>query len=138
MTEFPNNKYNLEERTAKFGESVIKFCAALKQDAISKPLLSQLIRSGTSVGANYMEANGASSRKDFRNKIAICKKESQETKHWLRMIAVAVPDATNEVKTIWNECQELTMIFQKITNTLNEKMKIENSMKIGNCELKIV
>ena len=71
MNQFPKNKYDLEERTAKFGESIIKFCRTLNQDAIVRPLISQLIRSATSVGANYMEANSASSRKDFRNKIFI-------------------------------------------------------------------
>ncbi len=73
-----SNKYNLEERTAKFGEEVIKFCASLKQDIITKPLISQLVRSGTSIGANYMEANGASSKKDFGNKIFTCKKSSRD------------------------------------------------------------
>jgi four helix bundle protein len=73
--------YDLEERTAKFGERIIIFCKGLSQDAITKPLINQLIRSGTSIGANYMEANCAVSKKDFNNKIHICKKESQETKH---------------------------------------------------------
>lgn len=67
MKQFSNkNEYTLEERTAKFGEMIIDFCKSIKQDAITKPLVSQLIRSGTSVGANYMEANAASSKKDFR------------------------------------------------------------------------
>ena len=74
MTQFPS-KYNLEERTAVFGENVIKFCRSIKQDMIVMPLVNQLIRSATSIGANYMEANAASSKKDFRNKIYICKKE---------------------------------------------------------------
>jgi four helix bundle protein len=74
-------KYDLTERTAKFGEDVIVFCKSVKQDNINKPILNQLVRSGTSVGANYCEANNASSKKDFRNKIFICKKEAQETKY---------------------------------------------------------
>ncbi|KKR12048.1 MAG: hypothetical protein UT41_C0004G0015 [Candidatus Wolfebacteria bacterium GW2011_GWC2_39_22] len=86
MEQFPN-KYNLEERTAIYGENIIAFCKSVKQDTITKPIVSQLIRSGTSIGANYCEANNASSKKDFRNKIFICKKEAQETKYWLRMIA---------------------------------------------------
>ncbi len=57
--------YDLEERTAKFGEDVIIFCRSIRQDVISSPLISQIVRSSTSVGANYMEANAASSRKDF-------------------------------------------------------------------------
>ena len=76
-----SNNYDLEERTAKFGEDIIDFCKSVNQDAIVKPLISQLVRSATSIGANYMEANGASSKQDFKNKIFICKKASQETKH---------------------------------------------------------
>ena len=60
-----SNKYNLEERTAIFGEQIIKLCRTTKSDKLSDPILNQLIRSGTSIGANYMEANGASSKKDF-------------------------------------------------------------------------
>lgn len=116
-----SGKYDLEERTAKFGENIISFCKSSKQDTITKPIISQLIRSGTSVGANYMEANGASSKKDFRNKIYICKKEIQESKHWLRMISVAIPEKKEESISHWKEAQELTLIFQKIVSTLNKK-----------------
>ena len=117
MSQLSNN-YNLEERTAKFGEQIIRFCKNIKQDSISRSLLSQLVRSGTSIGANYMEANGASSKKDFANKIYICKKEAQETKHWLRMLAEYIPEKKEEIGNLWKECQELTMIFQKINNSL--------------------
>lgn len=110
--------YDLEERTARFGEQIIDFCKLLKRDDISKPLINQLIRSSTSIGANYMEANSASSRKDFANKIFIAKKESQETKHWLRMLARYFPQKSIEIKKLWKESQELTMIFQKITSSL--------------------
>jgi four helix bundle protein len=128
MTQDTNQKnFNLEERTAKFGEKIILFCKDLNQDTISKPLISQLIRSATSVGANYMEANGASSKTDFRNKIYICKKESQETKHWLRMLSSYFPEKKDQLRLLWGEVQELTLIFQKITNTLSGKsLKLEN------------
>lgn len=120
------NSYNLEERTAKFGENIIKFCQHAKQDVVTKPLISQLVRSGTSIGANYMEANAASSKKDFQNKIFICKKEAQETKHWLRMVSNCFPDnEKDEIRKLWGEAQELTMIFQKITSSLRDK-KFEN------------
>lgn len=112
------SKYDLEERTAKFGEYIIRFCRTLNKNAISSPLISQLVRSATSIGANYMEANSASSKKDFANKIFICKKESQETKHWLRMLSVSLPEKSNELRLLWKEAQELTLIFQKITSTL--------------------
>lgn len=115
-----SNKFDLEERTAKFGENIIKFCKKIEQNTITKPLVNQLIKSATSIGANYMEANGASSKQDFKNKIFICKKESQETKHWLRMMAIAMPELKGEIKDLWKESQELTMIFQKITNSLRK------------------
>ena len=112
-----SNKYDLEDRTAKFGENVIKLCQAVEQNTIVRPIINQIIRSATSIGANYCEANNASSKKDFRNKICICKKEAQETKHWLRMMAVAVPGKKEEIRILWKECQELTMIFQKIISS---------------------
>jgi four helix bundle protein len=112
-----SNNYDLEERTAKFGEAVILLCRSIKQDAITKPLINQLVRSATSIGANYMEANGASSKKDFVNKIFICKKEAQETKHWLRMLAISIIEKKEEIRRLWQECQELTLIFQKIAST---------------------
>ncbi len=119
MKQISNNKFTLEERTAKFGENIIIFCQSLaSQDTVIKPLIGQLVRSATSIGANYMEANGASSKTDFRNKIFICKKESQETKHWLRMMSVAIPSKKDQLRLLWQEVQELTMIFQKITTTL--------------------
>lgn len=111
------NKYDLEERTAKFGEGVITLCKDIKVTNISSPLINQLIRSATSIGANYMEANGASSKKDFTNKIFICKKETQETKHWLRMLTVADSHHSEELKKLWKEAHELNLIFQKITTT---------------------
>jgi len=120
MTQASNN-YDLSERTAKFGESVIVFCKNINQDTINRPIINQLIRSATSVGANYMEANGASSRKDFANKIFICKKEAQESKHWFRMFSQCNPEKRDELEKLWQEAQELTMIFQKITNSLRSK-----------------
>jgi four helix bundle protein len=108
-------QYDLEERTAKFGENIISFAQELRETTINKPLISQLIRSATSIGANYMEANQASSKKDFKNKIHICRKESNETKHWLRMISKANPDKNEECRKFWKEAHELTLIFSKIS-----------------------
>ncbi len=116
-----SNNYNLEERTAKFGEQAIKLCKKLKQDNISAPIVNQFVRSSTSIGANYMEANGASSKRDFQNKIFICKKEAQETKHWLRMLATCFPEHAIELRQLWTEVQELTLIFQKIGSTLKNE-----------------
>jgi len=113
-------KYDLAERTGKFGEAVVNFCSTLDRNSITNPLINQLVRSATSIGANYMEANGASSRKDFRNKIFICKKEAQETSHWLRMLKTAVPAKESQLKLLMQEARELTLIFQKITSTLDK------------------
>jgi four helix bundle protein len=112
--------YNLEERTAIFGENIIEFCKTIKEDTITKPLISQLVRSATSIGANYMEANSAISKRDFKNKIYIYKKEAQETKHWLRMLSKAYPQRKEKLRILWEEAQELTMIFQKITSSLKK------------------
>ena len=115
-----HNNYDLEERTAKFAEEIVEFTKSIKKDHINLPIITQLVRSGTSVGANYCEANGASSKRDFRNKIYICKKEIQETKYWLRIISKASPEIKEKAKKLWQEAQELTLIFQKITNSLNK------------------
>jgi four helix bundle protein len=79
----PNDKkkYDLEERTAQFGEAIIKLVKTFPQDSINSPLINQIVRAATSIGANYMEADGAESKKDFQHKISICKKEAKETKH---------------------------------------------------------
>ena len=110
-----DRKYDLEERTARFGENIILMCRKIdRNDNIAKPLINQIIRSATSIGANYMEADGAESKKDFKHKIGICKKESKETKHWLRMLAITVPELKDEIRLKWKEAQELTLIFSAI------------------------
>jgi len=115
MTNSANaKKYNLEERTAKFGEDVIKFCKKVPRGPITDPLINQLTKCGTSVGANYCEADDAESKLDFRHKIGICKKESREAKHFIRMIVVAVPELKEEARALWQEAKELNLIFNSI------------------------
>ena len=115
-TQMSNDKkdYDLEERTARFGEAIIDFIKTLPRNQINSELIGQIIRSGTSIGANYMEADGAVSKKDFRYKIGLCRKESKETKYWLRMIAKANQNKRNECKKLWSEAQEFTLIFSAI------------------------
>lgn len=108
------SKYDLEERTAKFSESLVDFCKKLRQDLITKPIINQLIRAGTSIGANYSEADEANSKKDFINKISIAKKETKETKYWLRIIAYTLPEIKIEARKLWKEAQELNLIFAAI------------------------
>jgi len=107
-------KYDLEDRTAKFGEDVIKFCKRIPKDSITSPLITQLVKAGTSVGANYSEADDAESKQDFRHKIGICKKEAREAKHFLRMIVVAIPQLKEEARVLWQEAKELNLIFNSI------------------------
>ncbi|KKR18371.1 MAG: hypothetical protein UU65_C0002G0194 [candidate division CPR2 bacterium GW2011_GWC1_41_48] len=109
-----NAKYDLEERTALFGEDIIRFARLMSKDPISLPLISQVVRSATSIGANYCEADGAESKKEFKHKISICKKEAKETKHWLRMIQVANPNLKEQSRNLWKEAQELILIFSSI------------------------
>src|SRR3989338_2485344 len=92
----PKREYDLEERTAKFGEEIIKFCKDMPKNEITRPIINQLIKCGTSVGANYSEADDAESKADFKHKIGICKKEAREAKHFIKMIAVAVPALKEE------------------------------------------
>ena len=110
-------KYDLEERTAKFGEDIIELCKKIPKTPVTITIISQLVRSGTSVGANYCEANGASSKRDFNNKIFICKKEAIETKYWLRMLSKADNDYAVRCRKLWKEAQELTLIFSKIAKS---------------------
>lgn len=108
--------YDLEERTALFSEQLIRLCKQCPKNAITLPIIDQLMRSGTSIGANYCEANGASSRKDFKNKIFICKKEAKETQYWIRLLAKSLDseELKQEYRTLWQEAKELGMIFSKV------------------------
>ncbi|MBI4652896.1 four helix bundle protein [Candidatus Kuenenbacteria bacterium] len=112
----PNDKknYNLTERTSNFGVEIIIFVKAIKENNINKSIISQLIRSATSIGANYMEADCAESKKDFNHKISICKKEAKETTHWLYMLATAEPNKKEKCRQLWKEAHELTLIFSAI------------------------
>ena len=106
--------YDLEERTAAFGKAAIAFVQGIPGNAVTWPLISQLVRSATSVGANYVEADDAESKKDFRHKISICKREARETKHWLRMIVAAEPSLRDAARSLWQEAKELHLIFASI------------------------
>jgi four helix bundle protein len=106
--------YDLEERTARFGEAVIDFAKQIPQDAVTNRLISQLVGASTSVGANYVEADDAVSKKEFLKSIGTCRKEARETKHFLRMIVRAVPELKLQARAIWLEAKELHLIFSKI------------------------
>jgi four helix bundle protein len=83
--------YDLEERTARFGEVIIDFAKTIPQSAVTNRIISQLVAAGTSIGANYVEADDAVSKKEFLKSIGTCKKEAREAKHFLRMAVRAAP-----------------------------------------------
>ena len=107
-------QFNLEERTAVFGEAVIAFAKKIPINDVTRVLISQLVRAGTSVGANYVEADDADSKKDFKFKIGLSRREARESKHWLRMIVAAEPQLRDDAKKLWREAQELNLIFGAI------------------------
>ncbi|MBN2291774.1 MAG: four helix bundle protein [Pirellulales bacterium] len=113
--------YDLEERTACFGEAVVAFARKQPLDSVTEPLVKQLVRAATSVGANYCEADDAGSKKEFRYRISICKRESRETKHWLRMIAAAIPEKKDDLRQLWQEAKELNLIFGAIYRAKRKK-----------------
>lgn len=121
MTEV-KKQYDLEERTAKFSRNLIEFCKLYPQNTITAPLINQVIRSGTSIGANYREANGASSKKDFLNKIFICKKESKETLYWLELLDKATDNEKirSNCQKLWQEAKEFILIFSKIAHSTKD------------------
>jgi len=113
-------KYDLEERTARFGEDVIRFCNNMPKSDVARPIINQLVKCGTSVGANYCEADDAESKADFKHKIGIYKKESRECKHFLRMSAIAVPAIQDRARQLWVEAKELNLIFNAIYKKIKD------------------
>jgi four helix bundle protein len=100
--------YDLEERTARFGEAVIDFAKTVPQGPVTSRIISQLVGAGTGVGANYVEADDAVSKKEFLKYIGTCRKEARETKHFLRMTVRAVPEPKSQAREL------LHLIFSKI------------------------
>lgn len=103
--------YDLLERTAVFGEAVVRFAKKISRSPANDRLIGQFVGAGTSIGANYCEADDAVSKKDFRNKIGTCRKEAKECKFWLRMIAVADEALKPEARALWQEAKEIHLIF---------------------------
>ncbi len=128
MTNIKNPKYDLEERTAKLGEEIVKFSKKIPVNRVTERIIPQLVAAGTSVGANYCEADDAESPRDFVHKIGICKKEARETKHWLRIIAVAISESAElkeEARILWKEAHELNLIFNSIVKKVRNKKKFD-------------
>jgi four helix bundle protein len=112
--------FDLCARTATFGEAVIAFVKQIPLNPITTPLVTQLVRAATSVGANYCEADEADSKKEFQYRISLCKREARESKHQVRMIVAAEPSAREQARIVWQEAKELTLIFAAILRSSRE------------------
>lgn len=109
-----NNKYDLEERTLRFSKDVLHLCSKIPKEAINYPLINQLIRSSTSVGANYREANDALGKKDFAHRVRIARKEAKESTYWLELILETNPRASDDINLLIKESLELRNILSSI------------------------
>src|SRR6266496_2992342 len=116
--------YDLEERTARFGEAIIDFAKTIPLNPVTNRIITQLVGAGTSVGANFVEADDAVSKKEFLKNIGTCRKEARETKHFLRMIVRAVPELKPHARTLWLEAKELHLL-----QNLEKQVKRRTAMR---------
>jgi four helix bundle protein len=107
-------EFDLAERTARFGEEIIRMARSIQRDHITAPLVNQLVRSATSIGANYVEADEAGSKKEFRYRISVCRREARETQYWLRMLVAANAPLKDAAREHWSEARELVLILEAI------------------------
>ena len=116
MTKIENSKqYDLEDRTFRFSKDVRIFVKKLPKTLSNLEDSKQLIRSSGSMRANYIEANESLSKKDFVHRIKICRKESKESRYWLRLVDTSNnAELENERKRLLNEAEELMKIFSSI------------------------
>jgi four helix bundle protein len=116
MIQSPITKHNfdLEERTLEFGKMIIRLCKKLTRNGINNELISQLVRAGGSVGANYREANDALSKKDFIHRILITRKEAKEAHYWLQLLEEANQEFRDDIRESLVEAVELKKIFSSI------------------------
>ncbi len=113
-------KYDLRDRSYKFAVEIVKFCLVLFKNVETRELGRQLIRAGTSIGANVEEADGARSRKDFANKMTISRNEAKETRFWIRVIIDSEilhnKSNVNKGKDLLSECEQLIKIISSIVD----------------------
>ncbi|MFH1253185.1 MAG: four helix bundle protein [Candidatus Uhrbacteria bacterium] len=120
-------EYDLNDRTMKFSKEIIIFLQDIPKNFITLPIASQLVRSATSIGANYCEADNAVSKKDFVNKIGVVKKEAKETTYWLNLLATALPEEKERIEKLKNEADELHKIFNSIFQKTKNNMNNDNN-----------
>lgn len=114
-----NKKFDLEDRSTDFARRVIRLCKALPKNIINEKIISQLIRSSGSIGANYREANDSLGKKDFLFRLRISRKEAKETMHWLELVEEANDDFRDRMKNLKQEALELKNILSAIIGKTN-------------------
>ena len=112
-------KVKLEERTLQFAINIVRFCGYLPKNSMTEILIRQLLKSGTSIGANYREANRAESKKDFIHKIGIVEKEASETEYWLELLKrtelLTNARDLSTLQLLFSESRELLALFNSIS-----------------------
>ena len=128
-------RFDLEERTSRFGEAIIRFARRLPFNPVNNRLIDQVVGAATSVGANYCETDDAVSKKEFIVNANRCRKESRETKFFLRMIATAEPSLKPDAREVWKEARELNLIFPAIVRNARRNME-NDEIRMTNDESK--
>jgi len=118
-------KYDLEWRLVKFSKNILHVIRKIAITQINSNIVNQVLRSATSIWANYHEANWASSKRDFRNKIYICRKEAQETYYRLDLLLDIEEIYNKELSILLKESKELVLIFNKISSSLKDTSTVE-------------
>jgi len=111
-----NHGFDLEKRTLEFAKAMVRFYKKLPNDMINREIIPQVIRSSGSVGANYREANDALSKKDFKHRLRITRKEAKETQYWLEVLLEANPEFDKDLNVLLAEVIELKKIFSSIVD----------------------
>jgi four helix bundle protein len=111
------------EESYAFGIRIIKFYKYLNKDVSLNPVYKQLLRSGTSIGANVSESQSAFTKKDFINKLGIALKESRETEYWLKILKGAEFITIKEFNSLYNDCEELSKLLTRIIKSSKNNLK---------------
>ncbi|MCF7871191.1 MAG: four helix bundle protein [Candidatus Omnitrophica bacterium] len=111
-------EFDLEKRTTEFGKAVIRMCKELTRNSMNDRLISQVVGSAGSVGANYREANDALGKKDFIQRMKIARREAKESLHWLELISEANKSRESTIEPLIKEADELKSILSSIIDKI--------------------
>ncbi len=114
---------DLEIRTLLYAGQIIRLVKELSKNPINFHLGGQILKSGTSVGANYREARGAESEREFKFRISVCKKEARESQYWLILICESNQELSKKIDLLLQETEELIKIFASICHKIDQKTK---------------